>query len=275
MPQPLARASSVAIAVNQVPPDRLTRWHIVDRRRGSARAVGEGFLEDMATAPEHATGRVRSYHARNGRMTPGRHAAIDRLAPKFAVEAAGDPLDLASMFGAGTPVVLEIGFGMGDATAAMAAAEPDVAVLATEVHQAGVSKLLSLVDAQGLTNLRVVYGDAVPFVEERIPEGSLAGVRIFFPDPWRKVRHHKRRLLQPAFVALLASRLTPGGFVHCATDWADYATSMFATLTAEPLLVNAHDGYAPRPTSRPVTPYERRGLERGHAIVDLEFTRRT
>ncbi len=228
----------------------------------------------MTTAAEHTAGRVRSYHARNGRMTPGRHAAITQLAPRFSVAPNGTPLDLGALFGAGTPVVLEIGFGMGDATAQMAAAEPDVGVLATEVHQAGVSKLLTLVDTIGLTNLRVVYGDAVPFVEERIPPGSLAGVRIFFPDPWRKVRHHKRRLVQPAFVALLASRLVPGGFVHCATDWADYAAKMLTTLSAEPLLVNTHDGYAPRPASRPVTPYERRGVERGHDIVDLLFTRR-
>jgi tRNA (guanine-N7-)-methyltransferase len=169
-------------------------------------------------------------------------------------------------------VVLEIGCGFGEATVAMATAEPDVGIIALEVHTRGVARLLQNVDAAGLTNIRVANTDAVPFIRDCIPPLSLHGTRIFFPDPWPKARHNKRRLIQPEFASLLASRLAPGAFLHCATDWQPYAEHMLEVLTASDF-TNTTQNYTPRPDWRPLTRYEQAGLDKGHAVFDLLFMR--
>jgi tRNA (guanine-N7-)-methyltransferase len=182
------------------------------------------------------------------------------------------PLVPAELFGRDAPTVLEIGFGMGDTTAAMAAADPGRDYLAVEVHTPGIGNLLSLIGERGLTNVRVAHGDAMELVR-RLPVGCLDAVHAFFPDPWPKARHHKRRLIQPANVALLRDRLRSGGTLHCATDWAHYAESMAETLDADPGLTNPHGGFAPRPAHRPETKFERRGVTSGRAIFDLVYCR--
>jgi tRNA (guanine-N7-)-methyltransferase len=169
-------------------------------------------------------------------------------------------------------VVLEIGCGFGEATVAMATAEPDVGIIALEVHTRGVARLLQNVDAAGLTNIRVANTDAVPFIRDCIAPLSLHGTRIFFPDPWPKARHNKRRLIQPEFASLLASRLAPGAFLHCATDWQPYAEHMLEVLTASDF-TNTTRNYTPRPDWRPLTRYEQAGLDKGHAVFDLLFMR--
>jgi len=184
------------------------------------------------------------------------------------------PLDTPAIFGRVAPVVLEIGFGMGQATAQIAAARPDTDFVGIEVHEPGVGALLKTIGEQGLTNLRLLQHDAVEVLEHMISPGSLAGIHVFFPDPWHKKKHNKRRLLQPGLVALLASRLAPGGVLHCATDWEPYAVQMLEVLSAEPLLVNTATGYAPRPDYRPLTKFENRGLRLGHGVWDLVFKRR-
>lgn len=185
-------------------------------------------------------------------------------------------LDAVALFGRTAPLVLEIGSGMGEATAAMAAADPGRDYLAVEAHLPGIANLLALLEAGGVENVRIGHGDALELVADRVAPGSLDAVHVFFPDPWPKARHHKRRLVSPERVTLLASRLRPGGVLHCATDWADYGEQMLEVLTAEPLLENATPGggYAPRPVRRPVTKFERRGLAAGHEVVDLVFRRR-
>jgi tRNA (guanine-N7-)-methyltransferase len=223
---------------------------------------------DQPSAP------VATYNARRGRLRVGRVATLDRLGTALGVPAGSGPLDPVAIFGRRAPLVVEIGSGMGDVTAAMAADDPDRDYLAVEVHTAGVANLLSLVETGGLTNVRVVHGDAVPLLRDRIAPASLDAVHIFFPDPWPKARHHKRRLIQPAHVALLTDRLVPGGVLHCATDAADYAEVMLATLAGTPGLENAHRAFAPRPAHRPPTRYERRGLAAGRPSVDLVFRRR-
>jgi tRNA (guanine-N7-)-methyltransferase len=218
---------------------------------------------------------IRSFHPRRGRMS-ARHAdATTKLWPRFGLTIHdGDrtPLDLPTLFGRDAPRVLEIGFGMGDSTAAMAAADPGRDYLAIEVHTPGVGNLLALVGEHGLTNVRVAVGDAMQLVH-RLTPGGLDAVHVFFPDPWPKARHHKRRLIRPANVAVLRDRLRPGGTLHCATDWAHYAEAMAAALDADPWLSNVHDGFAPRPAHRPVTKFERRGVEAGREIFDLLFRR--
>ncbi|WP_213453406.1 tRNA (guanosine(46)-N7)-methyltransferase TrmB [Rhizomonospora bruguierae] len=203
-------------------------------------------------------------------MGPHQRETIERLWPRFGVPPGlADP---AAPFDRPAPVVLEIGFGMGEATAAMAEADPDRNYLAIDVHTPGVAALLARVEERGLTNVRIATEDAIVLVR-RLPPQSLAAVHAFFPDPWPKVRHHKRRLIQPVHVALLRSRLTPGGTLHCATDWPEYADAMLETLTSDPGLVNAHDGYAPRPAHRPVTRFERRAQVAGRPARDLVFHR--
>jgi tRNA (guanine-N7-)-methyltransferase len=174
------------------------------------------------------------------------------------------------LFGRRAPLVLEIGSGMGEGTAEMAAADPARDYLAVEVHVPGIANLLRLVDDRSLTNVRVADVDAVGLVRQ-LSAGSLDAVHVFFPDPWPKTRHHKRRLIQPAHVALLRSRLVPGGILHCATDWAAYAEVMLETLSGDPGLINMFDGYAPRPQHRPRTKFEQRGIDSGREIFDLVF----
>ena len=196
------------------------------------------------------------------------------LGPRFVLALSTAPDGAAAAFGRGAPLVVEIGFGMGAATAEIAAAHPETNYLGIEVHPPGVGALLKEIGERGLTNVRIVQDDAVEVLERMVAAASLAGVHVFFPDPWHKNRHHKRRLIQPPFVRLLASRLEPGGTLHCATDWQPYAEQMLAVLAAEPSLVNHSDGYAPRPPTRPLTKFEQRGLDRGHGVWDLVFTKR-
>jgi tRNA (guanine-N7-)-methyltransferase len=206
-------------------------------------------------------------------MSPAQHRAFDELLPRYGLPFDGTPLDFARVFGRAAPVVLEIGFGMGETTAAIAAAHPDRDFVGIEVHAPGVGALLKRLDEQRLTNVRVIRHDAVEVVERMIPPASLAGVHVYFPDPWPKKRHHKRRLLKPAFVHQLALRLVPGGYLHAATDWEEYAHEILATFEAEPQLANAASAFAPRPAWRPPTKFEQRGVALGHAVFDLLFRR--
>lgn len=217
---------------------------------------------------------VRSYVLRQGRLTAAQARACERLLPVYGIAYSPAPLDLDAVFGRRAPRVLEIGFGMGETTAEIAAANPGIDYLGVEVHTPGVGALLARIEALGLRNVRVIRHDAIDVVAHMLPPASLDGVHVFFPDPWPKKRHHKRRLLQPEFVALLASRLKPGGYLHVATDWEDYAVGALATLAAEPALENTASGFAPRPATRPQTKFERRGRALGHAVRDLLFRRR-
>ena len=217
---------------------------------------------------------IRSYVLRVGRMGTGQERALSELGPKYLIPHALLPLDLNAAFGRTAPHVLEIGFGMGHATAEIARQRPDTDYLGIEVHTPGVGALLKRIGELDLTNLRLIQHDAVEVLEQRLAEFSLDGVHIFFPDPWHKKRHHKRRLIQPDFVSLLAGRLKPGGYLHLATDWQDYAEQMLRVLSAEPALTNTADGYAPRPDYRPLTKFEQRGINLGHGVWDLVFKRR-
>ena len=182
--------------------------------------------------------------------------------------------DLAAVFQREAPTVLEIGFGMGEATAQIAALMPDINFLCCEVHEPGVGALLKRIAEQGLTNIRIVQHDAVEVLEHMVPVGCLAGVHVFFPDPWHKARHNKRRLIQAPVVKKLASRLRSGGYLHCATDWESYALQMLEVLSAEPQLENTAETFAARPHYRPLTKFENRGLKLGHGVWDLVFRKR-
>jgi tRNA (guanine-N7-)-methyltransferase len=217
---------------------------------------------------------IRSYVLRAGRMGTGQTRALQELGPRFVLPFSESPLDVQKAFGRNAPLIVEIGFGMGQATAEIAAARPEVNFLGIEVHEPGVGALLKRIGELELENLRIVQHDAVQVLQQMIPPASLAGVCVFFPDPWHKKRHHKRRLIQPLFVSLLASRLAPGGVLHCATDWQPYAEQMLEVLSAEPLLVNTADGFAPKPDYRPLTKFEARGVKLGHGVWDLLFGRR-
>ncbi len=220
--------------------------------------------------------RVVSYVRRGERMTTGQQRAWAAHFPALCrdvVELPPGPLDTAAWFGRDAPLVLEIGSGMGETTTTLAAARPELDHLAVEVYTPGVAQLLLRVERAGLTNLRVLRGDALDVLREHLAPGSLHAVRMFFPDPWPKTRHHKRRLVQPGFVALAASRLAVGGRLQLATDWAHYAEQMLAVCSAEPLLRNRHTGWASRPDWRPVTKFEDRARAEGRAVRDLEFER--
>jgi len=216
---------------------------------------------------------LRSYKLRRSRIGTTRQAALDTLLERFAVPEGDELLDLSALFGTGVPVVLEIGFGTGTSTLAMAEADPGTGVLAADVHTPGVATLVLGLDQRGLGNVRVLVGDGRQLLQQRIASASLAGVRVYFPDPWPKGRRHKRRLVDAGFAALVADRLAPGGLLHCATDWQPYAEQMIAVLAAEPGLVLATDNGRQRPDWRPVTRYEARGLDRRHEVRDL-FARR-
>jgi tRNA (guanine-N7-)-methyltransferase len=267
-------------------------------------------------AGSHDEHRIRTFHARRGRITQAQAASIERHWAAWGVELDGARLDLAELFGAGPsavevaetsgpgsyaaevpgpeasgagasnppevpaaapsamPVVVEIGFGMGDATARMAAADPSTGILAVDVHTPGQGNLLSLADRAGLTNVRVANGDAIVLLRDMLAPATLDGLRVYFPDPWPKAKHHKRRLIQPDFLALVTPLLRPGALVHCATDWEPYAEQMLEVLSAAPGLTNrCGEGFAPRPDFRPMTKFERQGLAKGHTVRDLLFVR--
>jgi len=227
----------------------------------------------MSELPPHPRP-IRSFVLRAGRMGSGQTRALAELGPRFVVPFGAAVLDFAQLFGRKAPVVLEIGFGMGDATAAIAQRLPGVDFLGVEVHTPGVGALLRLIGERDLGNVRIVQHDAVEVLEKMVPPASLAGIHIFFPDPWHKKRHHKRRLIQPAFVTKLVQHLAPGGYLHCATDWEPYAAQMLEVLSAEPGLLNSAPGFAPKPDYRPLTKFEARGLRLGHGVWDIVFTRR-
>jgi len=238
-------------------------------------------------APErHARhGLIRTFHPRRGRASTTQADALTRLWPVYGytipdphheyhtpASAPDAAFDREALFGRGAPLVLEIGCGMGEATAEMAAADPGRDYLGVDVHTPGLGNLIALAEARGLTNVRVARGDVLFLLRDSIAPGSLAAVHVFFPDPWPKAKHHKRRIIQPDTVALLRDRLEPGGVLHCATDWAEYAAQMLEVLQADPGLRNRYDGYAPREAvGRPLTGYERRGLRDGRPIADLVF----
>ena len=217
---------------------------------------------------------IRSYVLRQGRLTPAQQRACEALLPRFGIPYREMLLDLEEAFGRRAPKILEIGFGMGETTALIAARHPENDYLGIEVHTPGVGGLLKRLADANLTNVRVIQHDAVEVLAHMIPAESLDGAYLFFPDPWPKKRHHKRRLVQPPFVSLLSSRMKPGAYLHVATDWEDYAQQILDVLGSEPTLVNTARGFAPRPEWRPQTKFEVRGLKLGHPVWDVLFRRR-
>jgi len=226
---------------------------------------------ELQLAARHRS--IRSYVLRQGRMSVAQRRAYEQLFGQYAIEFAQHPLDFAAVFGRDAPTVLEIGFGMGETTAAIAQAHPETNYLAIEVHSPGVGSLLKLIAERGLSNVRIVQYDAVEVIEHMIAPAAAAGIHIFFPDPWPKKRHHKRRLIRAPFVHVVASCLAPGGYLHLATDWEDYAQQMLDVLNQEPLLVNTVPDYAPRLEYRPLTKFEQRGRKLGHPVWDLVYRR--
>lgn len=218
--------------------------------------------------------RIRSFVTRAGRLSNAQARAIEAFGPQYCQLYAKEVLNFDQVFGRHAPTVLEIGFGMGDTTATIAAAMPETNFLGVEVHTPGVGNLLKVIGETGLQNLRLIQHDVFEVITHMIAPETLSGVHIFFPDPWHKARHNKRRLIQSLFVQLLSSRIASGGYIHCATDWEDYAVQMLAVLSAEPSLVNTAEGYAPRPAYRPETKFEKRGLRLGHGVWDLVFRKR-
>jgi tRNA (guanine-N7-)-methyltransferase len=219
-------------------------------------------------------GHIRSFVLRQGRVSNAQRRYHAEMMPKVGIPYRNERIDLATVFGRAAPKVLEIGFGMGETTATIAAAHPDTDYLALEVHTPGVGSLLKLIAEGNLANVRVIQHDAVEVVRDMLAPGSLAGIHVFFPDPWPKKRQQKRRLIKPDFVALLASRLAPGGYFHCATDWEEYAQQMLEVLGGEASLENTAQGYAPRPDYRPLTKFEQRGLRLGHGVWDVVFRKK-
>ena len=216
---------------------------------------------------------IRSFVLRTGRVTTGQQAALDALGTRYILPFQPAVLNLAQVFGRDAPTVLEIGFGMGEATAHIARQRPDENFLCCEVHTPGVGALLKRIGEEQIGNIRIIQHDAVQVLAQMIAPASLAGVHVFFPDPWHKKRHHKRRLIQQPLVHELALRLQPSGYLHCATDWQEYAEQMVQVLSAEALLrrdpAADADGYAPRPWYRPLTKFEQRGLRLGHGVWDV------
>ena len=218
--------------------------------------------------------RIRSYVLRQGRVSNAQRRAHDTLLPRLGISFRETPLDLDAVFGRNAPRILEIGCGMGETTVAIAAAHPESDYIGIEVHTPGVGSLLKQIDEAGLSNVRVIQYDAVAVMDTMIPPSSLDGMHIFFPDPWPKKRQQKRRLIQSPFIALAASRLKPGGYLHAATDWQEYAEQILAVFSAEPSLINTATGYAEKPAYRPQTKFETRGLKLGHGVWDIVFRRK-
>ena len=216
---------------------------------------------------------IRSFVLRQGRVSNAQQRAYDALLPQFGIPYSAQPLELDAIFGRVAPKFVEIGFGMGETTATVAAQHRENDYLGIEVHTPGVGSLLKAIAERDLTNVRIIQHDAVEVLSEMIPPATLSGVHIFFPDPWPKKRHHKRRLLQPAFISLIAERLAAGAYLHAATDWREYAEFILDVLRAEPRLANIAKDYAPRPDYRPLTKFEARGLKLGHGVWDIIFRR--
>lgn len=217
---------------------------------------------------------IRSFVLRQGHLSPGQQRAMDEGMPRWGIEYRPEGIDLEQAFGRAAPKILEIGFGMGGATAEIAAANPAQDYLGVEVHSPGVGNLCKLIAEKELSNLRIIRHDAVEVLDHMLADGSLDGVHIFFPDPWHKKRHNKRRLIQAPLVEKLVAKLKPGGYLHAATDWEDYALQIMEVFSGQPQLVNSADGYAPRPDYRPLTKFEARGIKLGHGVWDVIFRRR-
>jgi len=216
---------------------------------------------------------IRSFVLRQGRVSNAQQRCYDALMPQYGIPYAVLPLDLNIAFGREAPKILEIGFGMGESTTAIALAHPANDYLTLEVHTPGVGSLLKQIEENKLGNIRIIQHDAVEVLRDMLANNVLDGVHIFFPDPWHKTRHNKRRLIQAPFVAQLVQKLKPGGYIHVATDWQDYAEQVLSVLSAEPLLENTAVDYAPRPAYRPLTKFEKRGIRLGHGVWDLVFRR--
>ncbi|MEZ0232505.1 MAG: tRNA (guanosine(46)-N7)-methyltransferase TrmB [Methylophilaceae bacterium] len=233
-------------------------------------------MEKELLTPEELKRRpIRSFVLRQGRLTVAQQRAIDEVMPIFGVPYAPAPIDLNVVFGrADSPKILEIGFGMGESTAYIANLQPERDFLGVEVHTPGVGSLLKQIDELQLKNLRIIQHDAVEVLKHMVPDASLDGAHIFFPDPWHKKRHHKRRLIQAEFVKLLCSKLKVGAYLHVATDWQEYAEWVLDVLKQEPLLENTAQDYAPKPDYRPLTKFENRGIKLGHGVWDIVFKRR-
>lgn len=217
---------------------------------------------------------IRSFVNRRSHITQGQQEAIDTFLTKWSLSYRPSLLNLTETFEREAPTILEIGFGMGETTEKIALARPDDNFLGVEVFNAGVGALLKRIEASSLNNIRIIQHDAVEVLRDMLAPQSLAGVHIYFPDPWPKTRHHKRRLIQPSLIELLASRMAPGAYIHCATDWQHYAEQMLAVLSADTSLQNTCEGFAPRPEFRPLTKFENRGLRLGHGVWDVIFKRR-
>ncbi|MBN9430483.1 MAG: tRNA (guanosine(46)-N7)-methyltransferase TrmB [Burkholderiales bacterium] len=270
----------------QTPPDAARSIDTAAQPRESARNTESAALLLDAPLAQGPHPHIRSFSGRRGHFTVGQRQAYDTLRERWCIPFGQTPIDAAQIFGRTAPLIVEIGFGMGETTAHIAAAQPGHDFIGVEVYPAGVGALLARIDSDGLGNLRIVQHDAVEVMRDMIAPASLAGIHVYFSDPWPKKRHHKRRLIQSPFVALLASRLAPGGYLHCATDWEHYALQMLDVLSREPLLVNSagpvavteeaatSSGFAPRPAWRPMTKFERRGVRLGHGVWDLLFVRR-
>lgn len=225
----------------------------------------------------HPVRAIRSFVRRTGRTTAGQAKAFADVGPQFLLPYSPDLADFTAVFRRTAPTILEIGFGMGEATAHIAALMPEKNFLCCEVHTPGVGALLKRIEEQKLTNIRILQHDAVEVIDDMLPHQSLDGVHIFFPDPWHKKKHNKRRLIQPPLIAKLAARLKPGGYLHCATDWQPYAEQILEVLSGQALLKNTADasngGYAPKPDYRPLTKFENRGIKLGHGVWDVVFVR--
>lgn len=217
---------------------------------------------------------IRSFVLRQGRLSNAQRRACDTLLPRFGIVFQQNILDLEKVFGRQAPKILEIGFGMGESTATIAHSNPNNDYLGLEVHTPGVGSLLNKIEDLGLTNMRIIQHDAVEILRYMLPSESLDGVHIFFPDPWPKARHHKRRLIQPGLVSRLCECLKPGGYIHIATDWEDYAIHILQVLQQESCLRNSADDFSPRPDYRPVTKFEQRGVRLGHNVWDLIFLKK-
>lgn len=225
----------------------------------------------MEIKPEFKPKSIRSFVIRAGRMTEGQRSAFDEHWATYGLSLFDGLLDPVKAFGNGQPLVLEVGFGMGDSLLAMAQAEPHLNFIGIEVHPPGVGRLINNAAKENVTNLRVYMADAKDVLTDCIAESSIARFQLYFPDPWHKKKHHKRRIVQPEFVALVASKLGKGGLLHMATDWQNYAEQMLEVLSAEPSLRNTANDFAPRPEFRPKTKFEARGERLGHGVWDLLF----
>ena len=233
------------------------------------------MIEDEAKDNDLKNRRIRSFVLRQGRLTKGQERALATVWPQFGINYTENPLDLNQIFGrTDAKKILEIGFGMGESTAKIAQSLPDCDFLAVEVHTPGVGSLLKLIEESALTNIRIIQHDVVDVLQNMIEDNSLDGVHIFFPDPWHKKRHHKRRLIQAEFVKLLCSKLKTGGYLHVATDWQEYAEWVLEVLNSESSLKNIAETYAEKPSYRPLTKFENRGIKLGHGVWDLVFIRK-